>query len=78
MKKEAHIDGIWNTTEYNYKGRKILIKSAERKGMRAHAFKEDGSEVEFTLRFNFIKPDRLLRKVKDKIDKLPAHSTQTP
>lgn len=70
MNKIQVIDGAeWNTSEYTYKGRRIIIKSAKNKGMRAHCFFENGT-VEFTLRYYFIKPESLLQKVKTKIDNL--------
>jgi hypothetical protein len=66
----THIDGLWNTTEFDYRGYKILIKSQKGKGMKAHAFLPDNpNKVDFTLRYTFIKPDVLLAKVKSKIDK---------
>lgn len=68
MKKEKHIDGNWYTTEYKYKGRRILIKSGEGKGIKAHVFLENSDKVQFTLRYSFIKPEDLIKKVKAKID----------
>ena len=70
MKKEKHIDGYFYTSEYEYKGRKILIKSAEGRGMKAHIFFKDSNKVEFTLRYSFIKAFLLLEKAKFKIDKI--------
>ena len=64
----TYIDGIWNTTEHHYKGRKILIKSRKHHGMKAHAFLPNSDKVEFTLRYSFVNPIFLLNKVKNKID----------
>ena len=64
-----HIDGFWNTTEYKYKDRKVLIKSQNGKGMKAHCFYPNSDKVEFTLRYRFILPKQLLEKVKLKINK---------
>lgn len=58
----------WNKTEYEYNGRKILIMSKRKKGMKAHVFTPDREKVEFTLRYHFILPAQLLQKVKNKID----------
>lgn len=63
------IDGIWHTSEYSYRGRKILIKSQKDKGIKAHVFFENSDKVDFTLRYNFIKPEQLIVKVRNKIDK---------
>ena len=69
MELIQHIDGLWKTSEYKYKERKILIKSRERKGIKAHAFFPNSNKVDFTLRFIFIEPRQLLDKIKAKIDK---------
>ena len=65
-----HIDGEWHTTGYDYKGYRILIKSRKGGGMKAHAFDvfPNSDKVLFTLRYGFIKPEKLLSKVKSKID----------
>jgi hypothetical protein len=68
MEVKKHIDGIWNTTEYEYRGHKIEMKSRENGGIKAHAWNLEGTKVEFTLRFNFINPATLLEKMKRKID----------
>lgn len=70
--KQKHVDGVWNTSEYEYKGRKILIKSQKCKGMKCHVFYRDSGKVKFTLRYSFIKPMDLLQKAKNKIDILDA------
>lgn len=66
VKLEKHLDGIWYTSEYTYKGKLIVIKSADHKGIKAHCL-FNGKEV-FTLRYSFIHPDELLIKMKNKID----------
>lgn len=70
MQQVTHSDGTWNGTEYFYKGWKILVKSRKDHGMKAHAFNPATNKVEFTLRYIFIPPDKLLTKVKNKIDKI--------
>lgn len=70
IEERKHIDGTWKTTEYRYKDRKILIKSQVGHGMKAHVFYPNKDEVQFTLRFHFIEPERLLQKVYNKIDNL--------
>lgn len=65
---KKHIDGVWHTTEYFYKDRRIFIKSASGKGMKCHVFHPDTNDVEFTLRYSFIEPKELLAKAKKKID----------
>jgi hypothetical protein len=67
---QKHIDGVWNTSEYEYKGHCILIKSREGKGIKAHAFSLDGKKVLFTLRYYFITPSELLRKMQIKLDNI--------
>lgn len=68
MKLESHIDGVWNTTEYQYRDRKILIKSRKGHGMKAHVFLKDSYKVDFTLRYSFITPIKLLDKAKHRIN----------
>lgn len=72
MQTVQHPDGIWQTSEHQYKDRKILIKSKQGYGMKAHVFKKDSDKVDFTLRYSYIKPVELLEKAHNKIDK-PKH-----
>lgn len=79
MEQKKHPDGIWNTTEYKYRGRTIMIKSAKMKGMKAHCFNnkdrdENGefTKTEFTMRYHFINPKQLLNIMMLKIDKIIA------
>lgn len=72
MEFKESVDGYWNTNEYIYKGWKIMTKSRINKGFKAHAFQPNSDKVEFTLRYLFIKPDRLIHKMKNKIDKIEA------
>lgn len=67
MKTIKHIDGIWNTTEYEYLDTKIMIKSKDGKGMKAHCFWQ--GKVIFTERYSFVRPDYLLNRMKNKVDK---------
>lgn len=70
IKQQNHPDGTWNTTEYKYRGRKILIKSKPGYGMKCHVFHlECDTKVDFTLRFSFVRPETLLQKAKNRIDK---------
>lgn len=71
-----HVDGIWNTSEYEYKGHKIEIKSRDHGGIKGHCFSHDGTKVLFTLRFNFCYPGNLLTKMKFKLDKLLTKTTK--
>jgi len=64
--KQQHPDGEWNTSKYNYRGCVIMIKSELDKGMKAHCFADD--KVIFTQRFRWIKPDKLLARMKSRID----------
>lgn len=64
---QNHIDGKWNTEEFIYRGLKVIVKSRKGHGIKAHCF-ENGKEV-FTLRYSFILPLELVRKMHDKIDK---------
>lgn len=66
IQQKIHPDGIWNTTSYPYLDTIIVIKSREGDGMKAHCFYNN--EVIFTLRFSFINPDKLLNKMRSKID----------
>jgi len=73
MKTKKHIDGIWHTTEFEYKGRKIMIKSANGRGMKCHVFapgyiEGQDNKVAFTLKYSYIKPSELLANAKRKID----------
>ena len=71
IKAKRYPDGIWMTSEHEYKDRRILIKSKPGHGMKGHVFLPGNrSHVHFTLRFAFIKPELLLNKIKEKIDKL--------
>ncbi len=72
MRTEQHKDGVWETSERYYKGRRILIKSRKGKGMKCHVFHREQDKVDFTLRYRFILPETLLKKAKDKIDRLNA------
>ena len=68
IKIATHKDGEWWTSEHSYKNRKILIKSKESYGIKAHAFEENSDKVCFTKRYYFMERDVLLQKVKDRID----------
>ncbi len=68
MQIQKHVDGIWMTSTYVYKGRKILIKSQKTKGIKCHVFYPNSEKVEFTLRYIFALPENILKKVKIKID----------
>jgi len=65
-KRLEHIDGDWNTTTYNYRDCIIMVKSDEDRGMKAHCFVDD--KVIFTQRFKWIQPDRLVTRMKSRID----------
>ena len=69
MEQKDHIDGSWMTSEHSYENRKILIKSRKGKGMKCHVFLPSSERVDFTLRYKFIKPEDLLQKAKDKVDR---------
>jgi len=73
--KIKHVDGEWYTTEFPYLGRVVMIKSCPNKGMKAHCLM-DGNVI-FTQRFKWIKPDHLLKRMKDRIDMWEA-GTWTP
>lgn len=81
MNEQQHPDGVWHTTEYLYRDRKIMIKSKRNSGMKAHVFIEGSTEkVDFTIRYNFVKPATLIEKCKNKIDKkypIAALNTKT-
>jgi len=66
--KEKHIDGEWWTTEYSYRDRKIQVKSREGKGMKAHVWNENSTEVIKTFRYRWIPYKLLLEKAKRYID----------
>lgn len=68
MKEKQHIDGIWKTSEYQYKNRKIVIKSRKGKGIKCHVSHLGEDCVDFTLRYSFMTPSVLLEKAKNKID----------
>ena len=69
MNMQHHPDGTWHTSQFEYKNRKVLIKSAKGKGMKAHIFCENSQDkVQHTLRYSFIEPKKLIEKVKAKID----------
>jgi len=68
IKLQIHPDGVWWTSEYEYKGRKILIKAKNGHGVKAHVFYPNSEKVQFTLRYNFMIPSDLLKKVQVKID----------
>ena len=68
VKLETHIDGVWNTSRQNYLDCEIIIKSKDGKGIKAHVL-ENGKEI-FTWRFNFIEPEKLVAKMKRKIDQM--------
>ncbi len=77
MQIQKHVDGIWMTSNYVYKGRKILIKSQKTKGIKCHVFYPNSEKVDFTLRYFFALPEDILRKVKIKIDfNNPSEQTQ--
>ena len=63
---KPHLDGVWWTTEYNYRDRIIQLKSRAHHGMKAHCW-YDGKVV-FTQRFLFIEPEKLLIRMKNRID----------
>jgi hypothetical protein len=63
-----HRDGIWKTSIHSHKGRKIMIKSQKGKGIKCHVFSVDSDKVDFTLRYNFMEPEKLLQKVINKIE----------
>jgi len=69
IERKKHVDGVWYTSEHIYQERKIFIKAQRGNGIKAHVFLPNSNKVEFTLRYNFIEPKQLLKKVKDKIDK---------
>lgn len=69
MNEQKHPDVVWHTTEHEYEGRKILLKSRRGHGMKAHVFKPGELEIDFSLRFVFITPEKLLQKCKEKIDR---------
>ena len=68
MKELSHPDGIWKTSEHAHNDRKILIKSRKGKGIKCHVFLPNSEEVDFTLRFDFMLPNVLLEKAKNKIN----------
>lgn len=68
VRQEKHLDSTWITSQYEYKGRTILIKAKKGKGIKCHVLYPDSDRVEFTLRYIFIRPERLLEKAKNKID----------
>lgn len=68
MIESRHPDGVWNTTCYAYREWGIIVKSRRGGGMKAHAMRPGTTDVEFTLRYAFIKPDELLKRVERKID----------
>jgi hypothetical protein len=65
-KLEEHVDGWWLTYREPYASYEILMKSKKSHGIKAHCMK-DGKEI-FTLRYLFIEPEKLLKKMKLKID----------
>ena len=68
MIESRHPDGVWNTTRYAYRDWNILLKSRKGGGMKAHAMRPYSAQAEFTLRYAFIKPDELLKRVEKRID----------
>ena len=69
MKEITHQDGLWKTSTYSHNNRKIIIKSRKGKGMKCHVFYPNSADkVDFTLRYEFILPETLLQKAKNKID----------
>lgn len=63
-----HKDGLWKTSIHWHNNRKIMIKSQRGKGIKCHVFFLDSDKVEFTLRYNFMNPEKLLQKAVDKIE----------
>jgi hypothetical protein len=71
MKLANYLDGEWLQSEYQYDDRKVFIKSRKGHGMKAIIFfPNDNIKVEKVLRYAFILPDELLKRVKKEIDKL--------
>ena len=55
------------TTTQHYKGFDLVTKSKKGLGMKCHCIK-DGKEI-FTQRFLLIKPELLLKRMADRVDK---------
>lgn len=68
IKMEKHIDGKWKTSYTYYKDRQLVLKSRPMHGMKIHSILN--GRVEFTLRYYFIEPLKLIELAKLKIDKL--------
>lgn len=66
MEQVQHTDGLWNTTEYEYKGKRIQLKSRVNHGIKFHVWHED--KVLFTQRFRFAKPEYMLKRAQQRID----------
>ena len=64
---KKHVDGIWHTSEFNYLDTVIMIKSRKGTGIKAHCFL--GGKVLFTEHWNFMLPEKLLERMKVKVDK---------
>lgn len=58
----------WLTDTTEYKGYSLVMKSKRNQGIKCHCIKE-GKEV-FTQRFSFITPEKLLDKMRIRIDKI--------
>ena len=59
-----HPDGVWHTTYHEYKGRKLILKSRQGRGIKIHICFPNSDKVQKTFRYIFAPPDYLIQKAK--------------
>jgi hypothetical protein len=69
QKLEKHIDGEWWTSYTEHLGHKIMVKMKEGHGAKVHIFNLTGDKVTKTFRYNFGKPESLVTKAINWLDK---------
>ncbi len=65
----THENVTSHTTEYEYKGRKLILRMREGNGAKIHIFFPNSDKVQKTLRYIFGKPETLINKAKETIDR---------
>ena len=74
---QNHIDGVWHTSEHEYKGQRIMIKMRKDKGSKVHIWGVCNTKVIKTFRFQFGTVDYILNLAKNFIDKKVGNKVES-